>query len=84
MKPSFIHIYEPDEKKVHVDAPPGFDQVTLCGRTDWLGVTTGRKTTKPVDCLMCRKIVEFCQSHRKIRKERKPAILTLLGDSAHG
>lgn len=77
MKQSFIRIYEPSEKQVHIDAPGGLDCVTLCGKTDWLGEERGYETNKPVTCWHCQRIAAFCQSHRRLTAKRaKSSTLT--------
>lgn len=70
LKQSFPRIFEPDERLVHLSPPLGMDQVTLCGKTDWIGVSRGTVTTKPVTCQPCRWIAEYCQDHRRLPKSR--------------
>lgn len=63
MKRSLKKVYEPDEGKTHITSPPGLDQVTLCGITDWLTSTSGDYgTDNPVDCWHCEQIFKFCNS----------------------
>lgn len=57
-------VLEPDENKVHYTAPIGLDQVTLCGKSDWIGDAPGEPTTAPVDCWHCQQIVTFVKGHR--------------------
>lgn len=59
---------ETDTGIVHIDAPPGLDQVTLCGLTDWLGSKggIGHPSKKKVTCWHCRQMATFCQQHRKM------------------
>ena len=65
MKRPLNKVYEPDEDVTHIVGPPGLDQVTLCGKTDWLGQTTGDyETEKPVDCIPCEAHFKFCNSGR--------------------
>ena len=67
MKYSLDKIYEPDEGIVHYGPPFGLDQVTLCGRTDWIGNTEGEPTDKPVTCWACKRYVAHIHEHRKPR-----------------
>jgi hypothetical protein len=76
VKQSFIRIYEPAEKVVHIDAPGGLDCVTLCGKTDWLGEERGYETNKPVTCWHCQQVAAFCQRHRRLTTKRKASLVT--------
>ena len=58
-------VTEPDENLVHFCAPPGMDQVTLCGLTDWIGTTKGDRTEEDVTCNSCRTIVGHIHRHKK-------------------
>lgn len=52
---------EPDYSAdmVHYAPPSGFDQVTLCGKTDWLlDKVEGRRTERPATCRHCIAIVK--------------------------
>lgn len=54
-------VLEPDTGEVHYCAPLGFDQVTLCGHTDWLGETRGQDHGGPATCRTCIRIVAYCR-----------------------
>ena len=56
-------IYEPDEDIVHYAPPVGWDRVTLCGATDWIGQSRGVTTKRKVTCSLCNALVEYVQSH---------------------
>lgn len=62
-KAQMPRVTEPDEGLVHYVAPPLADAVTLCGRTDWIGVTAGRETDAPINCRLCRSIKTYCDSY---------------------
>ncbi len=67
-KPNLEKITEPDEGLVHYCPPFGFDQVTLCGLTDFIcAEESGEPTDKPVNCKMCKGIVAYIHQHRKPR-----------------
>ena len=66
-KTSLERIYEPAEGRTHFSPPGGLDQVTLCGKTDWIGEEKGRITRKPITCRACQHIVEMIQAARKER-----------------
>lgn len=57
-------ITEPDEGLIHYAGPPGADQVTLCGRTDWIGVTAGKETDEPINCQSCENFVMYFALYR--------------------
>lgn len=61
-------ITEPDKGLVHFEPPLGADAVTLCGLTDFIGVTSGEPTNEPVNCNLCRWIVEHIHKHAKPNK----------------
>jgi hypothetical protein len=66
--PALPKITEPDYgDMVHYAPPPGADQVTLCGKTDWIGETAGRPVTRRVTCNLCIWIVDHIHRHRKPR-----------------
>lgn len=71
MKYNLEKVTEPDEGMVHFSPPPGLDQVTLCGLTDWIDITMGEETDKPVNCNMCKRIVGHIHQHRKPRNSDK-------------
>ena len=73
-KPFLEKIYEPDENKVHYMPPPGLDQVTLCGLTDWIGNTKGYITTKPLTCFQCKRLVDWIHEHKKPTSIKKGRI----------
>lgn len=56
-------VTEPDEGLVHFQPVPWTDQVTLCGLSDWIGITMGKPTTKPVTCRMCQGIQRYIHEH---------------------
>jgi hypothetical protein len=65
-KPALTRITEPDEGLVHYQAPPGMDQVTLCGLTDFIHAKRrGAATWKSVTCQPCRCIVNYIHDHAK-------------------
>ena len=71
MKDNLLKVIEPDEGEVHFAPPFGLDQVTLCGITDWLDVTPGEYTEKPVTCIHCKRLVAHIHAHRKPRNADK-------------
>jgi hypothetical protein len=65
-KKPFLRITEPDENKIHIAAPLGLTQTTLCGLGDFIGATAGVETALPVNCWHCRMIAGYCQDHQGI------------------
>lgn len=60
-------IYEPDEYMTHVRPPPGMDQVTLCGLTDFIGATPETDAgNRELNCWACKQIMKYCQSLPKL------------------
>ena len=59
-------ITEPDESRdlVHYGSPSGSDQVTLCGKTDWIGENEGQPTRRRVTCRSCLYFVRHFQMYR--------------------
>lgn len=55
---------------VHIASPPGLDQVTLCGQTDYLLEKVKGKPVDhgPVTCWACRQIAAFCHEHKPLRR----------------
>jgi hypothetical protein len=66
IKPVLPRITEPAEgpDMVHYASPWGMDQVTLCGKTDFIGEPEGTPTRKAVTCQPCRWIVDYIRAHR--------------------
>lgn len=56
-------VTEPDEDLVHYQADPLSGNVTLCGRTDFIGVTRGKPTRAAVSCDACKSIVRWVKDH---------------------
>jgi hypothetical protein len=56
-------ITEPAEGRVHYAADPLSGNVTLCGRTDFLGVTPGKPTRAAVSCRLCASIIRWVKDH---------------------
>ena len=64
-KPLLPRVTEPDEGLVHFQAPAGLDQVTMCGKTDWLlDRQRGEETTDPVTCWNCQVIADHFKRYR--------------------
>lgn len=61
----FPLICEPDEGYIHYAPPPGMDQVTLCGITDWIHakVKGHPVSSGKVNCNPCKWIVAWCQEN---------------------
>lgn len=77
MKPSLPKIKEMENGMIHLEPPPGADQVTLCGLTDWLGGEKGKiGITAAVTCNPCRAIADYCQAHRRMPKPKRAALST--------
>jgi hypothetical protein len=47
------------EGDVHYEADAFSGNVTLCGRTDWIGVPAAKPTRRPVNCSACKSIVSW-------------------------
>lgn len=73
VKSSFERVKELDNGMVHLNGPPGMDQMTLCGITDWIRTKGGEPTTAPLTCQPCRWIANYCQSCRKLTAPRRTA-----------
>lgn len=47
------------EGDVHYEAHAPSANLTLCGRTDWIGVPAVNPTQRPVNCTACKRIVSW-------------------------
>lgn len=64
-KPLLPRVTEPDEDLVHFAPPIGLDQVTMCGKTDWISdKQQGEETTDPVTCWHCQVIADHFKRYR--------------------
>lgn len=66
VKRLLLKVYDPDEKSVHLQAPSGLDQVTLCGQADWLENKSQPDygTKLPLDCWRCIAVWGYCNGGR--------------------
>lgn len=64
-KPLLPRVTEPDNDLVHFRAPIGLDQVTVCGKIDWIfDKQQGEETTAPVTCWACQVIADHFKRYR--------------------
>lgn len=63
-KPKMPRITEPSENEVHYEPDAFSGNVTLCGRTDFIGVERGEYTDDPVTCAACISVFNWCNKHR--------------------
>lgn len=62
-KPKMERVTEPSTGHVHYESDPLSGNVTLCGLTDWIGVTPGEPTRAPLTCKQCESIFNWCNQH---------------------
>jgi len=57
-KPKMPRVTEPDENLVHYAPDSLSDNVTLCGLTDFFGVTRGEETDMAFICKTCKSTIK--------------------------
>jgi hypothetical protein len=64
-KPKMPRITEPNESPdlVHYGSDDFSGNVTLCGKTDWIGEQPGEATRRAVTCHQCKSIFAYCNAH---------------------